>query len=201
MNADQPHDTGQHDGGQHDGGQPGGEDADWAVPQADGPVRAVVRLPGSKSMTNRALVLAALCEGPTQITGPLVARDTALMVAALRSLGRQIDTDGTAPGTGREIWRVESGKPDAIGPVARVDVGNAGTVLRFVPPIAALTSADVTFVGDRRVSKRPVGPLLAALSQLGAQIEDDGTGTIPFLVRGRGAMRGGAVTLDASSSS
>jgi len=83
----------------------------------------------------------------------------------------------------------------------QVDVGNAGTVLRFVPPVAALTSADVTFRGDPRVSKRPVGPLLAALRECGAQIEDGGTGIIPFLVHGRGALRGGTVTVDASSSS
>ena len=193
MDANQPADPGPRD-----------SHADWAVPQAAGPVRALVRLPGSKSMTNRALILAALSATPTLITGPLVARDTALMAAALRALGCQIEDDDTEDTTaaGRQTsWRVVPGQPGSVGPVAQVDVGNAGTVLRFVPPVAALTSAEVTFVGDSRVSSRPVGPLLAALRQLGAQIDDDGDGAIPFLVRGRGALPGGAATLDASASS
>ncbi|HXP20494.1 MAG TPA: 3-phosphoshikimate 1-carboxyvinyltransferase [Streptosporangiaceae bacterium] len=171
--------------------------ADWAVPLAVAPIRALVRLPGSKSMTNRALVLAALAERPTLITGPLVARDTALMVSALRSLGCRIRTGQDAG----ESWWVEPGEPGPAGRTAEVDVGNAGTVLRFVPPVAALTSADVTFRGDARVAQRPVGPLLAALRELGAMIDDDGTGAVPFLVRGRGGLSGGTVTLDASSSS
>jgi 3-phosphoshikimate 1-carboxyvinyltransferase len=82
-----------------------------------------------------------------------------------------------------------------------IDVGNAGTVLRFVPPLAALTGADVRFTGDRRVAQRPVGPLLAALRELGAAISDDGTGAVPFVVHGHGSVAGGPVTLDASASS
>jgi 3-phosphoshikimate 1-carboxyvinyltransferase len=152
-------------------------------------------------MTNRALVLAALSDRPTLITGPLVARDTRLMADALRALGCRITESADG-------WRVE---PAAIGlpggPASPrragidIDVGNAGTVLRFVPPLAALTHADVAFRGDARVSKRPVGPLLAALRTLGATVSDDGTGTVPFVVRGRGSVPGGPVTLDASSSS
>ena len=174
---------------------------DWLVPRASGPVRALVRLPGSKSMTNRALVLAALSGRPTLITGPLVARDTRLMAGALRALGCRITESADG-------WRVE---PAALGLPGRpasprragidIDVGNAGTVLRFVPPLAALTHADVTFRGDARVSKRPVGPLLAALRTLGATVSDDGTGAVPFVVRGHGSVPGGTVTLDASSSS
>ena len=192
---------------------------DWLVPRAPGPVSALVRLPGSKSMTNRALVLAALADSPTLISGPLVARDTQLMADALRVLGCRIEE---RPGT----WRVEpaslgenspgsrepgagrsgpgqpgAGQPGAGQPSVGIDVGNAGTVLRFVPPVAALTGADVTFRGDARVSHRPVGPLLAALRALGAVISDDGTGAVPFVVHGRGAVAGGTVTIDASSSS
>ena len=174
---------------------------DWLVPRASGPVRAVVRLPGSKSMTNRALVLAALSERPTLITGPLVARDTRLMADALCALGCRVTQSA-------EGWRVDPaalGRPGGPASPRRasidIDVGNAGTVLRFVPPLAALTHADVTFHGDARVSKRPVGPLLVALRTLGATVSDDGTGAVPFVVRGRGSVPGGAVTLDASSSS
>jgi 3-phosphoshikimate 1-carboxyvinyltransferase len=175
---------------------------DWLAPRAPGPVRAVVRLPGSKSVTNRALVLAALSDRPTVINGPLVARDTLLMADALGALGCRIEQ---APGS----WLVAPAsavrqRPDS-GPASRpgidVDVGNAGTVLRFVPPVAALTAADVTFRGDPRASRRPVGPLLIALRTMGVSISDTGTGAVPFVVRGRGAVPGGTVTMDASSSS
>ena len=182
---------------------------DWAAPAASGPVRALVRLPGSKSMTNRALVLAALADGPTTISNPLLARDTELMAAALRALGAQVTASqaaGQAGGPGTPAWLVTPaacGEP-AAGNGARgamVDVGNAGTVLRFVPPVAALTTADVEFRGDDRASARPVRPLLAALRELGATIDDGGRGKVLFTVRGRGGVGGGAVTLDASASS
>jgi 3-phosphoshikimate 1-carboxyvinyltransferase len=174
---------------------------DWLVPHAPGPVSALVRLPGSKSMTNRALVLGAVSDRPTLVTGPLVARDTRLMVDALRALGCRITESPRG-------WRVEPaplGLPAAPAGSGEagigIDVGNAGTVLRFVPPLAAMTNADVTFRGDARVSRRPVGPLLDALRTLGAAVSDDGTGTVPFVVHGRGSVPGGTVTLDASSSS
>jgi 3-phosphoshikimate 1-carboxyvinyltransferase len=83
----------------------------------------------------------------------------------------------------------------------RVDVGNAGTVMRFVPPVAALTAATVEFHGDARAAQRPVAPILAALRELGAVVDDGGRGAIPFAVRGTGSLAGGAVTLDASASS
>jgi 3-phosphoshikimate 1-carboxyvinyltransferase len=165
----------------------------WPAPAAAGPVRASVTLPGSKSMTNRALVLAALADGPGAITGPLHARDTLLMARALAALGARIDT-GAAPGT----WRVTPGRPAGD---TRVDVGNAGTVMRFVPPVAALTATTVDFYGDARASQRPVAPILAALRELGAVVDDGGRGAIPFTVRGTGSLAGGAVTLDASASS
>src|SRR2546430_10197064 len=172
---------------------PGRNGPRWRAPAADGPVRASVTLPGSKSMTNRALVLAALADGPSAITRPLRARDTLLMAGALAALGTGIDT-GAAPGT----WRVTPGRPAND---ARVDVGNAGTVLRFVPPVAALAAITTEFHGDARATERPVAPILAALRELGAAIDDGGRGAIPFAVRGTGSLAGGAVTLDASASS
>src|SRR5205807_8277329 len=87
------------------------------------------------------------------------------------------------------------------GSAVSVDVGNAGTVMRFVPGVAALTSATVTFDGDERIRLRPIGPILEALRQLGARIEDGGRGAAPFTVHGRGAVRGGRVVVDASGSS
>ena len=177
----------------------GGAAADWTAPAAGGPVRARVRPPGSKSMTNRALVLAALASGPTVISTPLRARDTRLMAAALRSLGAVIDEADGDGGPGEPgAWQTTPGRP---GGGTVIDVGNAGTVLRFVPPVAALGPADVQFRGDERAASRPVGPLLAALRELGAVIDDGGRGAVPFVVRGRGGISGGTVTLDASGSS
>ncbi len=169
------------------------QDRTWASPAATGPVRARVRLPASKSITNRALVLAALGDGPAVIAGPLQARDTTLAVGALRALGNEITESRTG-------WVIAPGQP-APGSEVSVDVGNAGTVMRFVPALAALTSAVVFFDGDERIRLRPIGPVLAALRQLGAQIEDGGRAAIPFTVHGRGAVRGGTVVLDASASS
>ena len=170
-----------------------GEGPRWQAPTAAGPVRASLRLPGSKSMTNRALVLAALADGPGAVTRPLRARDTLLMARALTALGATID-DGAPPGT----WRVTPGRPAAD---TRVDVGNAGTVMRFVPPVAALAATTTEFYGDARASQRPVGPMLTALRELGAVIDDGGRGAVPFAVRGTGALPGGLVTIDASASS
>jgi len=173
----------------------------WPAPVATGPVHARLSVPGSKSMTNRALVLAALADGPGTIVGPLHARDTLLMRAALTALGATItdeipnDADPAGPAPS---WRVTPGRPTAD---ASVDVGNAGTVLRFAPPVAALTGVRVAFHGDARAAERPVGPVLAALRELGAAIDDGGRGGIPFTVRGTGSLLGGVVTVDASASS
>ncbi len=176
---------------------------DWLVPRAPGPVSAVVRLPGSKSLTNRALVLAALADRPTVISRPLVARDTQLMADALRALGCRIE-EAAGSWLVEPVPAVRQPRAAARQPTrasVAVDVGNAGTVLRFVPPVAALAAADVTFRGDPRMSERPVGPLLTALRTLGVTISDTGTGAVPFVVRGRGSVPGGTVTMDASSSS
>jgi 3-phosphoshikimate 1-carboxyvinyltransferase len=169
------------------------QDRTWASPAAAGPVSARVRLPASKSITNRALVLAALGDGPAVIGNPLRARDTALAAGALRALGCAITESRTG-------WLIAPGQPTP-GSAVSVDVGNAGTVMRFLPALAALTSATVTFDGDERIRLRPIGPILAALRQLGARIEDGGRGAAPFTVHGRGAVRGGTVVLDASGSS
>jgi 3-phosphoshikimate 1-carboxyvinyltransferase len=173
------------------------QDRPWPAPAATGPVSARVRLPASKSITNRALVLAALSDGPAAIANPLVARDTKLAIGALRALGAAVTEDDSPPGTN---WQVTPGQP-AAGAQVSVDVGNAGTVMRFLPGVAALTSAAVHFDGDARARQRPVGPILTALRELGAQIDDGGRAAVPFTVHGGGALRGGTVTLDASGSS
>jgi 3-phosphoshikimate 1-carboxyvinyltransferase len=177
------------------------QDRTWPAPPAAGPVSARIALPASKSITNRALVLAALSDEASLIANPLRARDTALAASGLRALGALITDEGPdQDGDGRTSWRVTPGQPPPGSPVS-VDVGNAGTVMRFLPAVAALTRAAVRFDGDARASLRPVGAILAALRRLGADIDDGGRGAVPFTVRGRGAVRGGTVTLDASASS
>jgi 3-phosphoshikimate 1-carboxyvinyltransferase len=166
-------------------------DNGWEAPAGSGPVHATVRLPGSKSITNRALIIAALATGPTTIAHPLAARDTELMAGAVEALGATVRRDN-------DSWLVT---PGWSGDPATVDVGNAGTVLRFVPPLAALAKADVRFRGDSRAAERPVDQLLAGLRQLGADVDDAARGALPFTIRGHGGVRGGDVTLDASASS
>ena len=156
-------------------------------------MRAVVPLPGSKSVTNRALVLAALADGRSRVRRPLRSRDTELMAAALRGLG--VDVTDSDDGD----WLVD-GVAGPLQPRTRdLDVGNAGTVARFLPPVAALAAGEVRFDGDPRVRERPLGPLLAALRSLGADL--DRVDALPLVVRGSGGLRGGSVALDASQSS
>lgn len=165
---------------------------DWTCPLADGPVDATIDLPGSKSLTNRFLVLAARAGGISRLRAPLRSRDTLLMAEALRSLGVQVDdVDG-------DDWLVTPA--EAMGEAA-IDCGLAGTVMRFVPPLAALARGPVRFDGDPHARTRPMGPALEALRALGVDIDDDGRGALPFTVRGTGSVRGGSVTLDASASS
>ncbi|TVS88026.1 3-phosphoshikimate 1-carboxyvinyltransferase [Mycobacterium helveticum] len=165
----------------------------WPAPYATAPVDATVTVPGSKSQTNRALVLAALAaaqgQGASTIGGALRSRDTDLMIGALRTLGLRVD------GTGSEL--TVSGRVDPA-PGARVDCGLAGTVLRFVPPLAALADSVVEFDGDEQARTRPIAPLLEALRGLGVRV--DGTG-LPFRVHGGGSVAGGTVAIDASASS
>lgn len=166
----------------------------WLAPQSSEPIRAHVRIPGSKSLTNRYLLLAALGEEPTIIRNPLIARDTALMAGALAAMGVGIEGDGASitvtPGPLRG---------------ARVDVGLAGTVMRFVPPIALFAHGDVVFDGDAAARTRPIAPLVRAIEHLGGRVEQATSGSdqicLPFTVKGTGAATGGRVEIDASESS
>ena len=163
----------------------------WPAPLAANPVHATVTVPGSKSQTNRALVLAALAtpQGTSTVGGALRSRDTDLMIGALRTLGVSLDGPGTELSVGGAI-----GPP----PGANVDCGLAGTVLRFVPPVAALGAEVVTFDGDEQARGRPISPLLDALRTLGVALDGDG---LPFRVHGSGLVAGGTVEIDASASS
>lgn len=164
--------------------------AAWTAPQADGAVRATVSLPGSKSLTNRVLVLAALADGVSRIVAPLRARDSLLMARALQDLGVSIDDDG-------DDWTVTPGPLHG----ATVDVGLAGTMMRFLPPLAGLADGPVAFDGDPYARERPMATLLDGLRQAGVEVDDDGRGRLPFTVRGTGSVPGGRVSIDASASS
>ncbi|AGP31376.1 3-phosphoshikimate 1-carboxyvinyltransferase [Corynebacterium terpenotabidum] len=164
----------------------------WAAPFAPSPVSATVSVPGSKSITNRALLLSALAEGPSEITGALRSRDTRLMADALRALGTIIVNDGD---------NVSVIPGDLHG--GEVNCGLAGTVLRFLPPVAALADGEVWFRGDHEAQARPMGTTLESLRALGAEILDTGNAEapLPFGVVGHGGLRGGEVHIDASASS
>ncbi|MDT5095643.1 MAG: 3-phosphoshikimate 1-carboxyvinyltransferase [Mycobacterium sp.] len=165
------------------------QDKAWPAPTAMAPVRATVTVPGSKSQTNRALVLAALGDGPSTVSGALCSRDTDLMIGALRTLGLDVGGEATEVRVGGRI----DPRAGAI-----VDCGLAGTVLRFVPPLAALGLTAVGFDGDEQARVRPIAPLLDALRTLGVDV--DGS-ALPFVVHGAGSVAGGTVEIDASGSS
>ncbi|WP_111767537.1 3-phosphoshikimate 1-carboxyvinyltransferase [Nakamurella deserti] len=160
----------------------------WPAPVATGPVTGTVAVPGSKSLTNRALILAAQATGPSTLVAPLRSRDSALMAAGLRSLGV-----GVADGAGD--WTVTPGP--LRGP-ADIDCGLAGTVMRFLPPLAATADGELRFDGDPHARTRPMGTVLGALRGLGARIDGD---ALPFTLHGTGSLRGGTVVIDAAGSS
>lgn len=169
---------------------------DWHAPAASGRLNATVTLPGSKSLTNRYLVLAALATDTSRLRRPLRSRDTELMAQALRDLGAGVD-DATSSSSTPD-WIIT---PASLRGGGRVDCGLAGTVMRFLPPVAALANGPVAFDGDEHARVRPMAAIIDALRDLGVTIEDEGRGTLPFVVDGQGRVRGGTVVLDASASS
>ncbi|GIJ10375.1 3-phosphoshikimate 1-carboxyvinyltransferase 1 [Micromonospora andamanensis] len=153
---------------------------------------ASLRLPGSKSMTNRALVLSALAAGPSTLSRPLRARDTELMAAALRAMGAHVSIADD------DRWLV---RPHRLFGPAQVDVGLAGTIMRFVPPVAGLADGQVTLDGDPAARTRPLSPLIEALRSLGVRVDTPASGSLPLVVLGAGRVTGGEVVIDASASS
>jgi 3-phosphoshikimate 1-carboxyvinyltransferase len=168
----------------------------WPAPfRGDKKVSARVVIPGSKSVTNRALILAAQAKSPSILKRPLISRDTELMVAGLRAMGvgiKDVQVDGDF------AWEIT---PAPLRGPAKVDVGNAGTVMRFLPPLSALAHGDISFDGDPRSYERPLGPVIAALEDLGIEIEHGGRYSLPMVVKSKGQIPGGALTIDASASS
>lgn len=165
----------------------------WSAPyRGNFALDSTITIPGSKSVTNRALILAALSQTPSQLRRPLHSRDSALMIGGLRALGVGIteDSSGDLLVTPAPLF----------GP-AQIDVGNAGTVMRFLPPLAAMANGIIHFDGDARSHERPLGPVIAALESLGVSIEHGSRYSLPMTINANGKIAGGVVEIDASSSS
>lgn len=182
---------------------PAGGGPHWRAPFAERPVDATVTVPGSKSLTNRYLILAALADGPSRLRAPLHSRDSALMIEALRQLGAtitEVPGDG-AYGPDLDITPIA---PDAAAADTSIDCGLAGTVMRFVPPVAALHRGRSAFDGDPHARNRPMGTIIEALTGLGVAVSAPDGGpasSLPFSVQGTGEVRGGHLVIDASASS
>ena len=168
----------------------------WPAPfRGRNSVSARVIIPGSKSVTNRALILAAQAQAPSILKRPLISRDSELMVAGLKAMGVGIST---LEFNGDLAWKVT---PANLQGPAKIDVGNAGTVMRFLPPLSALATGDISFDGDPRSYERPLAPVIAALEELGIEIEHGGRYSLPMVVKSKGVIPGGSLTIDASASS
>ena len=164
----------------------------WSAPfRASKPISGAINIPGSKSVTNRALVLSALASSPSTLRKGLRSRDTDLMIKALSSLGIKIEIE-------EDLWQITPAP--LMGP-AGIDVGNAGTVMRFLPPLAALANGLISFDGDPRSHQRPLGPVIKALESLGVSIEHQGRYSLPLVINGAGYITGGEAEIDASASS
>lgn len=170
-----------------------GEGEVWDAPTADAALDTTVDVPGSKSLTNRFLVLAALADAPVRITGGLRSSDSDHMIGALRALGIGVDDSGPQ-------WTVT---PAPIRGGTHIECGLAGTVMRFVPPMVLLAdpaAGPVTFDAAASAKSRPMAPLLDALRALGATVTSDGETTFPFTVTPPASIPA-TVEVDASDSS
>ncbi|ESQ79635.1 3-phosphoshikimate 1-carboxyvinyltransferase [Asticcacaulis sp. YBE204] len=159
----------------------------------NGPLKGRVVLPGSKSLTNRAFLVAALAKGDSRLSGVLSSDDTVYMAAALRDMGVGIDSEDETTLTVRS-----SGKLKA--PAKPLFLGNAGTATRFLTAAVALADGEVVVDGDEHMRKRPIGPLVEALTRLGVEVSAP-TGCPPVTVRARGGFSGDVVEIDANLSS
>lgn len=173
-------------------------DDGWLAPVASAPLESVVAIPGSKSLTNRELVLAALADGPSTLHAPLWSRDSELMVEGLRALGTRFERMPGTGGFGDDLRVIPA--EELLGSTT-IDCGLAGTVMRFLPPVAALALGPTTFDGDEGARRRPMGGSILGLQALGVDLDDDGRGALPFTVHGTGRVEGGVLEIDASASS
>ncbi|WP_314681746.1 3-phosphoshikimate 1-carboxyvinyltransferase [Rothia mucilaginosa] len=193
---------------------------DWPAPLAPASSEAagknaLVHIPGSKSLTNRYLLLAALADSPSYLRAPLHSRDSALMIEALRQLGAGIELVPTDSPFGPDVRvtplnfaQAESAQAQSVSQAVSVECGLAGTVMRFVPALAALLPGEFAFDGDPHARQRPMGPVLEGLRQLGVRVEcEQGENALPFVLRSpglasvEGVSEAPVVRIDASASS
>ncbi|GAA3649955.1 3-phosphoshikimate 1-carboxyvinyltransferase [Microbacterium marinilacus] len=171
---------------------------EYAAPAASGAIEATLTIPGSKSLTNRELILAALAEGPSRLLSPLQSDDSRRMVDGLRALGVEVEEVAGDGAFGPDLL-VHPASPLTGG--ATVDCGQAGTVMRFLAPLAGFASGDVLVTAHESALHRPMAEMIRALRDLGVDIDDGGHWSLPFTVRGHGHIRGGEISIDASASS
>lgn len=169
----------------------------YAAPTTETPVHAKLTIPGSKSLTNRELMIAAIADGPGRLIAPLHSDDSARMVDALRALGVGIEEVAAGNEFGPDLVI----NPAKLSGGRTIDCGQAGTVMRFIAPLAGLAEHDVYLTAHENALHRPMGALISALRDLGVDIDDEGTWALPFTIRGHGHIRGGRVEIDASASS
>jgi 3-phosphoshikimate 1-carboxyvinyltransferase len=162
-----------------------------------GPLDARVRVPGSKSISNRALLMSALARGESRLRGVLDSDDIRVMAAALRALGadaRRVDEGGSE-------WLVRGVDGEPRVPAGPIDVGASGTAARFLTALLALVPGETRLDGSARMRQRPIGELVDAMRQLGVDVEAQGPGACPPVRCRGGAAFGGVVEIDASRSS
>jgi 3-phosphoshikimate 1-carboxyvinyltransferase len=170
----------------------------WAAPVAARALDASVTVPGSKSLTNRELILAAIADGTSTLHAPLHSDDSARMIDALTTLGVEVErVEGDGP-YGDDL-RITPALP-LRGDVT-VDCGQAGTVMRFVAGLAGLAEGEVTLTAHESALHRPMAAMITALRDVGVDIDDGGRWSLPFSVRGHGRVVGGEIEIDASASS
>lgn len=186
---------------------------DWPAPLAPASSEAagknaLVHIPGSKSLTNRYLLLAALADSPSYLRAPLHSRDSALMIEALRQLGAGIELVPTDSPFGPDVKVTPLSFVEAEPRAVSIECGLAGTVMRFVPALAALLPGEFAFDGDPHARQRPMGPVLEGLRQLGVQVEcEQGENALPFVLHSPGLASAAGVSeapvvrIDASTSS
>ena len=186
---------------------------DWPAPLAPASSEAagknaLVHIPGSKSLTNRYLLLAALADSPSYLRAPLHSRDSALMIEALRQLGAGIELVPTDSPFGPDVKVTPLSFAQAQPHAVSIECGLAGTVMRFVPALAALLPGEFAFDGDPHARQRPMGPVLEGLRQLGVQVDcEQGENALPFVLRSpglasaEGVSEAPVVRIDASTSS
>ncbi len=160
------------------------------------PIRGSIRPPGSKSITNRALICAALADGVSTLTGALDSEDTRVMIESLERLGIHIRSDHE-----RQMFRVHGSGGMIPAAEAELYIANSGTSVRFLTALVALGHGQYRLDGTSRMRERPIQDLLEALAQLGVEAKSEaGTGCPPVVVEARG-LRGGQASVRGDVSS